>query len=169
MTFLGFRLKKIEDRIAPSIRESFVIVIGGMEADSEGNYTVPHIDVPGAEVITIEASPETMKWLAEQEVKRKQADEEAEMRRKLAEIGNADDEDPALQDYDTSQGVKLPEEYVAPKPGTTSEEKPGPQLVYFKIGQTKYVRDGLQVHPVNDSKVDPPPETISEWLARSKF
>ena len=148
MTFLGFRLKKIEDRIAPSIRESFVIVIGGMEADSEGNYTVPHIDVPGAEVITIEASPETMKWLAEQEARSKQREREDEERKRLAEIAK-EDEDPLLADY------PLPENMRGVDESPSEPERP--------IGV---------VLPFRESKRGPEasrPESMEEFLRRMRF
>ena len=105
MTWLGFRLKRVEDRIAPSKRQSFKIVIDGMTEDAEGNYTVPDIDEPGAEVITIEASPETMKWLAEQEARSKQREREDEERKRLAEIAK-EDEDPLLADYPLPENMR---------------------------------------------------------------
>ena len=97
---LGNRVKNIERKTDSPRAIEFQLIIDGKTEDAEGNYTVPYVHEPGAEVIEIRATPENIRWLAEQEVKRKQADEEAEMRRKMAEIGKEDaGEDPALSDY----------------------------------------------------------------------
>jgi hypothetical protein len=141
-SWLGFRVKRVEDRIAPSRRQSFVIVIDGMVEDEQGNYTVPYVEDPEAEVIEVRATPETVKWLAEQAelTKEREAKREAE---------------PWLEDYAVSEGVPLPEEYVAPKP------EPNDDVVTIPGGRMKRTRRGI--FPADWSQAE---ETVQEMLER---
>jgi hypothetical protein len=148
---LGNRVKNIERKTDSPRAIEFQLIIDGKTEDAEGNYTVPYVHEPGAEVIEIRATPENIRWLAEQEVKRKQADEEAEMRRKMAEIGKEDaGEDPALSDYTASQGVPLPAEYVTP---------PGPE----KARHGKAEESSRRIVPEDFRHAE---ETVAELLER---
>jgi hypothetical protein len=162
MTWLGFRVSLVEDRLKPRQKQSFEIIIGGLTEDGQ-----PFVHDPGAEEIVIDVSPEKRAWLAEMELKYKRMDEEAEMRKRLAEIGKKEDENPLLSDYplpENMQGI-VDSEIVRP-------EKPKLELVYFMIGQTRYVRDENGTRPINDRKGSadfPQMETVREFLDRKGF
>ena len=129
MTWFKRRIESIEQRLAPTREKHFVVVVDGLRVSDDGNW-LPYVPDPDcdAEVVFIRPSPssqaiaaENARWWAEHPGLR-----EALTAREVLE---EDTKAIPPEDYTSSLGQKLPEEYFPepPKPAQPDHKPSYPE------------------------------------------